>query len=388
MNGTGPMNRYHPAVRCTLHGAERMFGPSGGIVPPDTTTTRDAGGTQTTTDRGPIVTNSPAERGHHSPPRLETGAYHYSTDLDTARHIVGRSMCPHQLTLAGHAKQLDARIRTHRLGAVSFNDISYGGDVDIIPGELSTFIVIQLPMSGQGLIRCGHQEIHTRPGHASVVTPTRPLSMRWSGDCEQLVVRYERYGVEAHLRDLLGEPLSGPIAFDLGLDVTTGPGRTLLDSVNGAVAALNRNDNMLDHALAIDNLEQNLLTNPLLAAHNNYTPQLTGVAPATSSRIVKAVVDTIESHPEWRHTTRSLAREHGISVRTLERSFRRDLDTTPAAYLRTVRLCRVHDMLHASGPDTVTVQQVAHAWGFTHLGRFARDYHKLFGELPSYTRQR
>lgn len=337
---------------------------------------------------GPINTNSPVDRGHHSPARLETGAYHQSTDLNSVRHIVAQSMRPHRLALVGHGKQLDARIRTHRLRAVSFTDISYGGDVDIIPGELSTFAVIQLPMSGQGLIRCGHQEIHTRPGHASVVTPTQPLSMRWSGDCEQMIVRYERHALEAHLRDLLGEPLFGPITFNLGLDVTTGPGRTLLDSVAGAVAAINRNDSMLAHALAIDNLEQNLMTNLLLAAHNNYTPQLTGDAPATSSRIVKAVVDTIESHPEWRHTTRSLAREHGISVRTLERSFRRYLDTTPAAYLRTVRLRRVHDVLHASAPDAVTVQQVAHAWGFTHLGRFARDYRKLFGEFPSHTRQR
>lgn len=54
---------------------------------------------------------------------------------------------------------------------------------------------------------------------------------------------------------------------------------------------------------------QNLMTNLLLAARNNYTPQLTGDAPATSSRIVRDVVDTIENHLEWRHTVPSLARE-------------------------------------------------------------------------------
>lgn len=334
----------------------------------------------------PVVNTSPADRGH-SPLRLVTGAYRQSTDLDDARHVVALSMCPHRLVLAGPGMRLDARIRTRRVRAVSFNDITYGGDVDIIPGELGTFTVMQLPISGQGLIRCGDQQIHTRPGHASVVTPTLPLSMRWSGDCEQMVVRYERYALEAHLRDLLGEPLAGPIVFDLGLDVTTGPGRTLLDSVTFAVAALNRDDSMLEHTLAIDNLEQSLMTNLLLAARNTYTSQLTGDAPATSSRIVRAVVDTVESHPEWRYSPASLAREHGVSVRTLERSFRRDLDTTPTAYLRTARLRRVHDVLRAAVPDAVSVQQVAHAWGFINLGRFARDYQELFGELPSHTRQ-
>ena len=29
---------------------------------------------------------------------------------------------------------------------------------------------------------------------------------------------------------------------------------------------------------------------------------------------------------------------------------------------------------------------VAHRWGFWHMGQFARDYRRLFGELPSETR--
>jgi len=28
---------------------------------------------------------------------------------------------------------------------------------------------------------------------------------------------------------------------------------------------------------------------------------------------------------------------------------------------------------------------VANAWGFWHMGQFARDYRRLFGELPSDT---
>jgi AraC-like DNA-binding protein len=33
----------------------------------------------------------------------------------------------------------------------------------------------------------------------------------------------------------------------------------------------------------------------------------------------------------------------------------------------------------------VTVQDVAAHWGFWHLGQFAQDYKRLFGELPSTT---
>jgi len=38
--------------------------------------------------------------------------------------------------------------------------------------------------------------------------------------------------------------------------------------------------------------------------------------------------------------------------------------------------------------DDATVAGIAFRWGFTNLGRFARDYQDLFGETPSVTRRR
>jgi AraC-like DNA-binding protein len=52
-------------------------------------------------------------------------------------------------------------------------------------------------------------------------------------------------------------------------------------------------------------------------------------------------------------------------------------------YLRRVRLVRAHDELHRDG--TVGVAEVAFRWGFTHLGRFAAEYAKKYGDLPSHT---
>jgi AraC-like DNA-binding protein len=45
----------------------------------------------------------------------------------------------------------------------------------------------------------------------------------------------------------------------------------------------------------------------------------------------------------------------------------------------------VREELKASGPDSVTVTQVAGRWGFVHLGRFASAYRRKFGESPSAT---
>ena len=51
----------------------------------------------------------------------------------------------------------------------------------------------------------------------------------------------------------------------------------------------------------------------------------------------------------------------------------------------TPSLQRVRDALQASSPDQSTIADLAYAWGFNHLGRFAQLYRKRFGELPSQT---
>lgn len=74
-----------------------------------------------------------------------------------------------------------------------------------------------------------------------------------------------------------------------------------------------------------------------------------------------------------------------VSERTLQYSFRQLLQVTPMVYLRTLRLNRVHaDLQHPATADT-TVTKVATRYGFFHLGRFAQDYRRQFGQMPSQT---
>jgi transcriptional regulator GlxA family with amidase domain len=55
------------------------------------------------------------------------------------------------------------------------------------------------------------------------------------------------------------------------------------------------------------------------------------------------------------------------------------------AYLRRVRLERVHAELTNSEPDATTVTAVAGRWGFVHLSRFADQYRQQFRQRPSET---
>jgi AraC-like DNA-binding protein len=75
----------------------------------------------------------------------------------------------------------------------------------------------------------------------------------------------------------------------------------------------------------------------------------------------------------------------GLNARTLSRGFRRRHDLGPMAFVRERRLDQVHRILLAAAPGEVTVSGVAMDYGFFHLSRFAADYHRAFGELPSET---
>ena len=82
-----------------------------------------------------------------------------------------------------------------------------------------------------------------------------------------------------------------------------------------------------------------------------------------------------------------LAQISGVRPRTLETHFRQFMGTTPLGWVRRMRLARARQELLRSGPET-TVTDVALSSGFSQFGRFAAEYRKVFGELPSKTIER
>lgn len=82
-----------------------------------------------------------------------------------------------------------------------------------------------------------------------------------------------------------------------------------------------------------------------------------------------------------------LATASGLSKRTLHRVVRREFGLPPIALARRMRLRAVRRELQSPRPTT-SVTGAAFSWGFTHLGRFAGEYARQFGERPSETLQR
>lgn len=73
-----------------------------------------------------------------------------------------------------------------------------------------------------------------------------------------------------------------------------------------------------------------------------------------------------------------------VSWRTLDRAFKERFGVSPKQYIVATRLVSVRRVL-LSAPSDTKITEVANDWGFWHLGRFASDYKRMFGELPSET---
>lgn len=82
---------------------------------------------------------------------------------------------------------------------------------------------------------------------------------------------------------------------------------------------------------------------------------------------------------------RDLCELTGISERNLQYLFMWKYGISPMAYLKRVRLNKVRRLLHQVSARRLKISDAANAAGFWHMGQFAKDYHHLFGELPSQT---
>ena len=98
---------------------------------------------------------------------------------------------------------------------------------------------------------------------------------------------------------------------------------------------------------------------------------------------LRKAVDFINVSPEIVITVNDLCRITGVSERTLQYAFKEYFGVSPKRYLVNVRLNAVRKALLTAAPGEITITDIAHRFGFWHMGQFAADYQRMFGELPS-----
>ena len=101
-------------------------------------------------------------------------------------------------------------------------------------------------------------------------------------------------------------------------------------------------------------------------------------------RAVRRAMEWISSREDRPISISRLSRNTGASTPTLYRGFMEEFGIGPKKYLNLRRLTRVRAELVSADPGN-RITEIANRWGFWHMGQFAADYRKHFGELPSET---
>lgn len=106
------------------------------------------------------------------------------------------------------------------------------------------------------------------------------------------------------------------------------------------------------------------------------------------NQAIKLSKDFLKEFPQKLLSVSDLCKLTRVSERSLQYAFKEHFGITPQAYLKLFRLNNVRRELRRCDPSTTKVNNIAIRWNFWHMGKFAADYSKLFGELPSKTLER
>ncbi len=308
-----------------------------------------------------------------------------SSDPDEVRDALSTQFTKHDFSVEGRSAPVDTVMRAASLGEMSINFVQYGAPVEIEQTVPEDIFMIGRPLRGQLEVRNGEDVLAGGAPRGAILSMNRPNKIIGrTSDLQFRVVRMERAVLERHLAHCLGRELSTPLAFDFALPADGGAGQAWWSLVEhlwaGAESGTLFASPLLLHA------EQQLVKTMLLTLQrHNYTDALgQSVAPAVPYYVRRAE-EYIIAHADQTITIEDLVTISGVSARSLYEGFRRFRETTPMAFLKRRRLDMVRGVLLAADPASTTVTASAAAHGLCHLGNFAADYKRRFGETPSAT---
>ena len=236
----------------------------------------------------------------------------------------------------------------------------------------------------------GARRVERTPSMACVYAHSalRHCELRTNADgrFSSVVLRFDAGLVAKVQMAMFGRPGVASLDLTPTVDLSTGTGRTLQQLASTIVSGmhaqvLSRSPNAM--ALLTEAALQLVFEN----VPHRLINQLDRRPPDVTPKHVRQAMDYMRANLHLPLTMIDIAGATGVSSRTLQLGFRRFRDTTPAAYLRQIRLDAVHAEL--SNPENrLPVTEVALKWGFAHMGRFAALYRATFGDYPSETARR
>lgn len=319
-------------------------------------------------DRSPELDLSPRRlRGQSPEEALEVGTELYY---------------PHQLRIRGIGSPFEMRATTTKVGPLSIGTLKYTAPVTVETGPYEDAYQVNIALNGSFRTSAGSNAVVADRSRCAVYRPDVDTAFSgWDSPCTMFTVKIERSEFERIAAQYLGAEVPSPIDFELPMTVASGDGSAWMRSVR-LLANLHQQGDA--GPLLIDRMVEEVVVGLLWAAEHSFHRHLNRPSPASATALRRSR-DLIHAIPEESLTLDVVARYAGVSGRSLQMAFRRELGSSPMQYLKSVRLDKAAEALRESNPREHSVSEVARRFGFSHLGRFASDYANRHGERPSET---
>ncbi len=273
----------------------------------------------------------------------------------------------------------------------------------IEPGPMATRLrVLPDPDVSLALItlsRAVHQQGMSPPGRVTFGIPLNATPLTWCGSAVELgcglnfgtAAGYESVGTAGHqgLTISIAETFLDRVCDTTGLprpDALTAAGTAILPGSTGRLLGIGQ--------LGLRYLRADAPEFTWLRKVEFVTQLLMAVADrpvfqdrsrdTTRQRVRRLALAHMEASLGEPLSIGQLCSELSVSFRTLQRSFQEEFGIGPKAYFNRLRLSRVRSDL-ASGGLEAKIADIANAYGFWHMGQFAKDYAAMFGHRPSET---
>jgi AraC-like DNA-binding protein len=246
---------------------------------------------------------------------------------------------------------------------------------------------VLLPISDAMEARIGGETVLFGPERATVSSPGHDYRAKTCGLGARFRICIAERTVGEQLTALLGEAPARHVEFTRAMELTAGFGNQFARYVLAAARDFEHTNSIGASAIATTSFEQFIVCELLLHHSHNYSEALMRLKRTIASRDIKRAIDYMHANLDAPVTIADISSTVGVAGRTLFKHFRDTRGVSPMQYLRSLRFERAQqELLKAEAGTSVT--EIAARWGFGHLGRFAVEYRKRFGESPSETLRR
>ena len=314
-----------------------------------------------------------------------------SRDLVEASAVAAGVYHEHLLTILGGHRALTMGFEAASLGPITLGPITLGWlsfdtDIRVDAEPQADAYQVNLVSAGQLRAYCGSDHMVATSTRGMIFRPDRPAGFAgWRTPGQMLAIKIERHALEDELRQLLHRPVTGPIAFELALDLSRRAAADWNRMVCILATGLFDPQSLFRQPIMTVPLVHAVLSGLLLSADHDLRAQLDAPARRIGPTSVRRADEYIEQHAHEPLTVAQVASSAGVSIRALQQGFKRSLGATPYQIIQHTRLERAHHDLVNASTDEATVASIGAKWGFPHAGRFAALYHARYNTYPSTT---